>query len=299
MENLNERLDFNFSYKDCEMMDKIVKEYLNDRKTMYKDLFLSDKEYSVDDIRDYIQYFCSCPTESEKENEKIHKYLPRICHFLQRNYEIFLIEEIVSIANNLLYSISDSLCFLDMEDDEIDFAEFEDVEYNCIDSIETYWEDFIKKVMEYPLLNLDKMEYTVIGGVQVYYKKDVQPFIYDSFIKFLDSIKRDYPNTLLNMDTFILVSPEYITFCAGEGTQAFYTDDVIFYADSCKDEDKDFVKSVYYHEFGHYIYSLLSETMIEYWHFLKRGLQCRYQENPLVLRNLLLCDLFELYRFQI
>lgn len=264
MNKIKERIDFNFSYKDCATMDRIIGEYINDRENMYKELFLSGDNYTVDDIREYIRYFCSSATGLESEDKNIHRHIFRIQHFLQRNYEIYLIERVQETINNLIYAITDIMAF--MEDEEIDFDDFEEMEYNSIENIKKYWEEFIKEIMEYPLLNLDKMEFTVIGGVQVYYSKNVSPFIYDSFIKFLENIKRDYPNTLLMMDTFILVPSEYIQFCAGKGTQAFFTDDVVFYADDCLEEDKDFVRSVYYHEFGHYIYSLLSETMMEYWH---------------------------------
>lgn len=265
---VDERIDFNFSYKDCETIDRILNEYLKDRQSFYSELFLNDAEYTTDDVRDYITYFCCSDGDCSRADDTVHEKLPRLIHFLQRRYEIFLIESIGETVDNLLYSLTNLSYYLDLDDDELatKFDEIEETEYENIQSIGDLWTQFVQQIAEQPLINLDKMEYTVIGGVQVYYNKNIEPFIYDSFMNFLENIKKDYPNVLLMMDTFILVSPEYIEFCAGEGTQAFFANDVIFYADSCKDEDKDFVKSVYYHEFGHYIYSMLSETMMEYWH---------------------------------
>lgn len=267
--DINERIDFNFSYQDCKTIDKLLKEYLTDRQNIYTELFLDgDKEYTTDDVREYINYFCCSNGDCSQENDSVHSKLPRIIHFLQRNYEIFLQDNILDTAQHLMDALTGIIGFLDLSDTELEenFEEFENTEYENIQSIGSLWEDFLQKVAEFPITNLDKMEYMVIGGVQVYYNKSIQPFIYESFVKFLNTIQKDYPNTLLMMDTFILVSPEYIELCAGEGTRAFYIDDVIFYTDNCPDEDRDFIKSVYYHEFGHYIYSMLSETMMEYWH---------------------------------
>ena len=264
MENLRERIDFNFTYKDCSTMDKIFSEYINDRKALYEQIFLSPEGYTSQDIKDYIDYFCMAPTGSEEQDSNIHPNLPRIQHFLERKFSIFMMEKVEQIMNDLCEAMTNITCFYDVCEDCFD--EFEEAEFNSIQKMSECWDSFMKTVMEYPLLNLDQMEYAPMGGVQVYYYKTIQPFVYKSFLSFLEDIKRDYPNTLLMMDTFLLVSPEYIEMCAGEGTQAFFTEDVIFYADSCKKEDKDFVQSVFYHEFGHYIYSLLSETMMEYWH---------------------------------
>lgn len=263
MERIQEKLDYNFRYSDAKIIDELMRYYISDRERMYNELFCSTMDYTLEDVKSYIKYFMGEPNGNiEQDGDEYHEYLYRLKHFLSRNYEMNLIPEFAESVTNI-YSCLISCLDTDISDE--DMENFESLEYESIKNLKTYWADYLSKLIEYPMLNLDKMNYANIAGVQVYYNDTITDWVLNTFLEFVQNIKRDFPSTLLRMDTFVLVSPEYITFCGGEGTEAFFTDDAIFYADSCPEEDREFYRSALYHEFGHFIYSLLSETYQIYW----------------------------------
>ena len=130
--------------------------------------------------------------------------------------------------------------------------------------LENTWQDFIDYIRQYPLMNLDKMEYEEMFGCHVYFEKGTQKYIKSSFKDFIEHIAKDFPNILLRFDSFILTSPNYIELCAGDGTYAFYMDDTIFFSNKYDKDEKEFSNTVFYHEFGHFIYELIAETYQQY-----------------------------------
>ena len=52
---LKENLDYTFSYKDLITVDKMVRKYISDREKMYNELFNSEEDYNVDDLKEYIE----------------------------------------------------------------------------------------------------------------------------------------------------------------------------------------------------------------------------------------------------
>lgn len=260
MNELNEKLDFNLTMEDISTMNSLMKEYIDVRKQFYKNIFCSDEEYTITDIYEYLAYFTQL---NLTENEDLEQYdlVERILHFLERNYEMFIIGEIAQCVE----SIKSIFYGEYLETENINVGnDFEDIEYEHILSLENLWNNFIQYIREYPLMNLDKMEYEEMFGCHVYFEKGTQQTIKSGFKDFIENIHKDFPNILLRFDSFILVSPNYIELCAGEGTYAFYMDDTIFFSNKYDKDEKDFSNTVFYHEFGHFIYELIAETYQQY-----------------------------------
>ena len=260
MEQLNEKLDFNLSMEDISTMNSLMKEYIDVRKQFYKNIFCSDEEYSKEDILDYLAFFTQLNL-TDDDNTEQYELVERILHFLERNYEMFIFGDIalcVETIKSIFYGE-----YLN-DDDLIVGNEFEDLEYEKIIELENKWQEFIEYIRKYPLMNLDKMEYEEMFGCHVYFEKGTQQIIKRGFKDFIENIHKDFPNILLRFDSFILVSPSYIELCAGEGTYAFYMDDTIFFSNKYDSDEQKFSNTVFYHEFGHFIYELISETYQQY-----------------------------------
>lgn len=263
MPNLTERLEFNFHWKDIKVIDSLMQDYISDRVKCYDSIFCdNENDISLTDITQYLHYFTQYDFEYDY---KVHPYLERLNNFLNRNYEIFSIPtlyEKLPIIQGLLSPIELSVNY-----DTI--MEISDWEYNIIEQLKETWDIIINELLNFPLLNLDKMEYEELNGVQVYYDKDIDRNVAEPFKDFVNDIYNTFPNTLLRLDSFLLLDPEYIELVAGEGTKAYYLEDSIFFAKEIKDKDREgeelFTVQSYYHEFAHFIYAQLSETYINYW----------------------------------
>lgn len=258
MDKLTEKLNFNISMEDFVAISSFIKDYLNDRKSMYKDIFCSDEPYSKDDIEDYINYFTKSNGYYDDNGMIIgHPYVERILHFLEKDYEIFILPEIegnVELLKTYLMGI------------DIDRDNFEEYEFKVLENFEEAWNKIIEVFKKYPLNNIEKMEYKELDGVHFYYYPTIQNYALETFIEFVDTVSKNFPNTLLRFDSFVLVPKEQIELYAGEGCYAYYINDSIFYADRVDKDEKEFYKLVLYHEFGHFIFeSVFSECLQQCW----------------------------------
>lgn len=256
----NENITFNFSdsfYKDVKTLDVLIQAYINVRKNVYQDVFCSEESYDESDINDYIAYFT---TPSCDITQDVYDDLYHIQNFLNRDYEIYIQQDINSIRCQLQSLISCEV---------YPYEDFEQEEFDNLQKLQSLWDEFKQKTSEAPLLNLDKMEYQNINGVQCYFDKNTEDFVMESFIEFMNTLHNKFPNTLLKLDTCVIVPKDYIEYVGGEGTQAFFTDNALFLASTCDDkndeEERCFYKLVLYHELGHFIYTLLSETSRIMW----------------------------------
>lgn len=270
---LKENLDYTFSWKDLISVDKMMKSYLADREKMYTDLFCSDEEYTKDDCFEYLTYFMgSDASDMDIDNEDCthHKYLYNIRHFLGRNYEFNILPSYWESVSN----ITDCLCYFGSLETDEEMEEFVNSENECIQNLKDFWNDFLQTLANYPMMHLDKLKHTCIMGCDVYYDKNTDKFVLDSFLEFLQNVKRDFPNIISKFDRFLIVDNDYLQFLADDGgedsgTMAFFTDDAIFLKAHCDDlndeSERFFYKEVLYHEFGHYIFEQLPEYLQLYW----------------------------------
>lgn len=267
---LQENLDYSFNWKDLICIDKAFKIYIKDREKIYTDLFCSDEEYTLDDVNEYIEFFMSGnASDSDIDNDrcKHHKYLWNLHDFLSKNYYFNILPE----YQDYIANISDCLYYFSTIEDASFIEEFIDGENECIQNLKKFWNDFLQLMVNYPMLHLDKLKKTCILGSEIYYDKNTQSFVLNSFLEFLQNIKKDFPMILNHFDRFLILDNDYLTFLADndDSTQAFYTDDAIYLRAKCenlKDEsEKFFYKEVLYHEFGHYIWQCLPLYLQLYW----------------------------------
>ena len=270
---LKENLDYTFSWKDLIAVDKMMKSYLTDREKMYTDLFCSDEEYTKDDCLEYLTYFMGSDVSDmdiDSEDCTHHKYLYNIRHFLGRNYEFNILPSYWESVSN----ITDCLCYFGGLETDEEMEEFVNSENECIQNLKDFWNDFLQTLANYPMMHLDKLKHTCIMGCDVYYDKNTDKFVLDSFLEFLQNVKRDFPNIISKFDRFLIVDNDYLQFLADDGgedsgTMAFFTDDAIFLKAHCDDlndeSERFFYKEVLYHEFGHYIFEQLPEYLQLYW----------------------------------
>jgi hypothetical protein len=54
-----------------------------------------------------------------------------------------------------------------------------------IENLKKFWNDYLVTMANYPLNNLDKMKHTSIMGCDVYFEKDADDFVLNSFLEFL------------------------------------------------------------------------------------------------------------------
>lgn len=277
MARLKENLDYTFSWKDLIVVDKLMRKYINDREQMYTELFDSSEEFTKDDVNEYVEWFMGNASDMDidvAEKDKIHhKNLYNIRHFLDRNYEFNLLpsymEKITNINDCLYCLLGDAN---DLSDEEIDA--FIADEYECIENLKYFWNDYLETLASYPMMHLENMKKTVVMGSDVYFDKKTDDFVLSSFLEFLQNVKRDFPSLLNRFDRFLIVDNDYLKFLAddeeGQGeTQAFFTDNAIFlkcHCDNLDDEsERFFYKEVLYHEFGHYVFENLPEYLQLYW----------------------------------
>lgn len=254
---LNENLSFNYDksfYKDVNTIDGIVKRYVADRKNLYNELV---SDYDENSVEEYYDFFTTYSTDL---TQNVWEDMYHIHHFLERDYEIYIQEEIGTLRDAVLSAITERGSYDD----------FETSEFDRIISVEDKWNEFCTKISDVPVMDLNDMDYDNVHGVQCYYDRNSQDFVMEVFSAFMDNLHDSYPNTLLKLDTVVLVPKDYIHFLGGDdSTQAFFTDNSLFLASSCDDVDNEeecvFFKTVLYHEFGHFIFSLMSETSQIYW----------------------------------
>lgn len=269
-EKLQENLDYSFNWKDLICIDKAFQIYIRDREKMYTDLFCSDEEYTLDDVNDYIEFFMSgSASDSDIDDDqcKHHKYLWNLHDFLSKNYYFNLLVDYQEAVAN----ISDCLYYFSKIEDESFVEEFINGEGDCIENLKTFWNDFLQMIASYPMLHLDKLKKTCIMGSEVYYDKSTQPFVLNSFLEFLQDVKRDFPMILQHFDRFLILDNDYLTFLAGndESTQAFYSDNAIYLRATCENLDDPseqfFYKQVLRHEFAHYVWQCLPLYLQLFW----------------------------------
>lgn len=270
---LKENLDYTFSYKDLITADKMVRKYISDREKMYNELFNSEEDYNVDDLKEYLEYFegaSASDLDVDAQDSKHHKYLWSIREFLSRNYEFNLLPNYCDLIGN----VSDCLFYLDELADNITDEGMDDIvetEYECIENLKKFWNDYIVAMANYPLMDLSKLNKTCILGCEVLFDKSTDDFVLNSFLEFLQNIKKDFPQTLRNFDKFLILPNEFLTFLADgdEQTQAFFTDGEIYLKCKCDNlsdpSEQLFYKCVLYHEFSHYLWTLLPQYLQQYW----------------------------------
>ena len=71
----------------------------------------------------------------------------------------------------------------------------------------------------YPLMDLSKLNKSCILGCEVYFDKSTDDFVLNSFLEFLQNVKKDFPQTLRNFDKFLILPNE---FCTQRGQPAYY-----------------------------------------------------------------------------
>lgn len=256
---ITEKLDFNISMQDFLTVSSIFKDYINDRKEIYKDLFCSEVEYTEQDIEDYINFVTRSEGYYDEEGKVVgHPYVERLLHFFEKDYEIFVLPDMCA---NVEF-IKSALC----GDYITEESSFEDVEFDVIEKMEECWNKMIDIFKKNPLNNIDDMEYREIEGCHFYYYPTIQKYVLDTFSEFVENIAKHFPNTIMRFDSFVLVPLEQIELYAGENCYAYYTDDSVFYADSIKKDEKEFYKIILYHEFGHFIFeTVFSESLQQFW----------------------------------
>ena len=266
-QSLAENIYFNYSdsfFKDVNTLTPIIEQYYKDRKAIFEQLY-NDKDCTEQDLEEYFNYFTTASTEMTKD---VYETLFRIQHFFDREYEIFINPQVLELRNSLLDFVYNS-SFLNKE-----------AEQENIFNFRKNWKKFKQVICEIPSLDLDKQEYKNLFGVQCYFDPNTQSFVVDTINSFMQNIHSAFPNTLLKLDTVLIVDKDYLQFLAGDdSTQAFFTDNCLFLASSCDDtddpEEKIFFETVLYHEFGHFIFSLLSETSQIMWFNLYKDWQSK------------------------
>lgn len=312
---MSEHLDYTFNWKDLITTDRMMKSYLSDRETLYNELFNSDEKYTEDDVREYCEFFMGqnasdMDVDSDKSNH--HKYLYNIRHFLSRNYEFNILPSYCDLVNN----INDCMVYygeIDYLGDLISLDEFVSLEYESIENLKSFWNDYLVNMANYPMMHLENLKKTNVLGSEVYFDKKTDDFVLSSFLEFLQNVKKDFPEILKKFDRFLIVDNDYLQFLADDGgedsgTEAFFTDDSIFlkcHCDNLKDEDeKFFYKEVLYHEFGHYVFECMPEYLQIYWqenykNWKEKGLKmCRDEKRNSqldVYMNELFADNFACY----
>jgi hypothetical protein len=257
IQKLQEKLDFGFSLKDFNEMTKILQAYMQERSDMYDKLFLHGA-YTQDDMREYTHYFIT-PLLKDKP---VHPAIYRIEHFLGREYEFFTLPEVGEIVFLLQQRIS--ITPEDLQELEVSF---EDFEYETINTIIDLWNMLYDKACNYPYLIMNSYTNDVINGVHVYYRKEfIDQDLYDLYIGFIEDINTIFPKSLKRLDSLLFVPQSYIDFTAGEGTAQFFLSDSVFAPERIKKEDKEFFLETLYHEFGHFIFALMSECSQILWY---------------------------------
>ena len=270
---IKENLDYTFSYKDLIVADRMMKTYLSDREKLYTDLFCSDEDYEKQDVLDYIEYFMSSNSSDmdiDAEESKHHKYLYNLHHFLSRNYEFNVLPSYCECIAN----ITDCMYYFNGVETDEEIELFIENESETIENLKAFWNDFLNTMANYPLMHLDKLKHTCIMGCDIYYDPNADKFVLDSFLEFLQNVKKDFPNVISKFDRFLIVDNDYLQFLADDGgedsgTMAFFSDQAIFLKSHCDDlndpSERFFYKEVLYHELGHYMFSQLPEFLQLYW----------------------------------
>lgn len=295
MARLEENLDYTFNWKDLIVVDKLMKNYINDREIMFNNLFNSSENFEKEDISQYIEFFMGANASDmdiDAKEKTHHKNLYNIRHFLQRKYEFSLLPSYYEQTDSILSCLS----YFGVNAEEMtesDISLFIEDENECISMLKGLWEQLLNEMASYPMLHLEKLKKTSIMGSTVYYDKNTDKFVLENFTEFLQNVKHDFPDLLKRFDRFLILDNEYLKFLAcdeeeqGE-TQAFFTDDSIFlkcHCDDLKDEsEKFFYKEVLYHEFGHFIFEQLPQYLQLYWQeqyseWRKKGLKMPRDEE--------------------
>lgn len=248
---LVEKLDFSFSEKDFNTIDSLFNSYIQDRQSIYDNLF-AESEYTEEEERDYINFFIK---QIIKEEEQ-HPYLLHIIHFLNRNYEFFTLPEIYDLVQKLknCFDITSSYTLHD--------------EVGLLTNTVQYWEKLKDRIKYYPLLDINSYKKVIVDNNSVYYKEDSNKFLVDEVIKFVTKISSYFPKQISRLDSFIMCSPEYISFSGGESTFAYYIQDSVFLKNNIEEKDYAFYIETLYHEFGHFLFELITEKNQVLWYDL-------------------------------
>lgn len=261
---LTEKLDFSFSIKDFDEMTKLFEPYIQERIEFYKNLFCQEVSPDKESILEYIHYFITpilSSEEAKEKNIKTHPFIGRVIHFLNRNYEFYILPGVQENIQMLLY------CFSLTREDIEEQTNFEEYENKMIDIIIKEWEELYKKVLDFPYLTIKNFKNEIINGISVYYKEEsIDPELYAIYRQFIVDMNTVFPISLKRIDSILFVPQSYIDFSAGEGTTAYFLEDEIFMPEQIKEEDKTFFVETLYHEFGHFIFALLPEASQILWY---------------------------------
>ena len=238
---LNERFDYNYNdfYNDIIAISTAIKNYINDGLTMLDEF--------VNELNDANSY-------ADSMNDNI--YCGFIMDFLNRNYEPFIIEKINDKRNKLLQL---------MNVDKFDI----DNEISRYNRLLNEWNDFVSFVKNENLLNLNEFDYNQIHGVQVYFSPTCSANRKNEINDFINTLYKHFPNVLLRLDTICCVTKDYIDLvCDDSNTIAYFVEDAIFISENETKNKLDIFAP--YHEFGHFIYSQLSNKSKIYWNLKTR-----------------------------
>lgn len=252
---LNEKLDFTFSYKDFNLITELLNQYMDDRVYVFNSIVSMNDGFTDDLKKEYIHYFIA----PFMENKPYHKYLSKINHFICREYEIYNYPEISEIVANLKSIFNTDYNTLEIIED------FEMYEMENINLIYALWEQFTSLVANYPILNLDTYNYEKIGSLPIYYNNPPKELL-NEINEFILRMENEFPTSIRRLDSIILCSKDYIEFVAGKGTMAYFVSDTVFIPDDIKEDDYLFFITTLYHEFGHFIFSLLPEECYIIWY---------------------------------
>ncbi|MGD9678155.1 MAG: hypothetical protein AB7V16_07300 [Vulcanibacillus sp.] len=272
MKLLTEKLDFSFAIRDFEIITELLDQYLDDRVFVFNKL-INENDFTNEEKKQYIHYFISACIEDKKQ----HEYLSKIQHFLSREYEVFNHPEIASVIDTL-----SSIFFTNVEDYSL-IEDFENYEVETISVIYDSWQTLTELISVYPLLDLDTYKYEVIDFVPIYYK-DAESFVLKEVKSFIHKIKKEFPSSLRRLDSIILCDKDYIEYVAGEGTMAYFISDNVFMPSSVDKDNELFFVTTIYHEFGHFVYSLLPEECQILWQdyfieWVNNGVKLTRDEN--------------------
>jgi hypothetical protein len=259
LQQLKEKLDFSFTMKDFEIMTKLLDEYIQERQYAYQELFCKEGDLDEDSYKEYIHYFITALFTDE--DKKQHPFLERVNHFLSRNYECFSLPGVPEITSQLAY------CFSLTKEEIYETPYFDEYDYEMMDTIIDLWNELYDKIMEYPFLNIREYEHEITNGISLYYKNEsIDLELLGIYKQFITDMNNVFPKSLKRIDSILFVPQEYIDMSAGEGTTAYFMEDEIFMPEKIKDEDKKFFVETIYHEFGHFIFALLSESSQILWY---------------------------------
>ena len=261
-QKIQEKLDYSFTFKDFTKIGTYMKALLNDRRNAFTRFFVEYNPDSASNFKktcqEYVEYFVA------NDGKESHPAIYRIVHFINRPYEIFSLPDIQPLVNRLQF-------LLGIPYEEIDdYEEFiNEYEVDTLTEIEEIWnslEDLLKKS---PHISLPNLQYIQKGPIQIYIEPNSDPFIVSTVTNLAEKMAKEFPLQANRLDSFFIVSKDYINYSCGvddDTVMAFYLDDHIYFPSHIDPDDKNFFIFSIWHEFGHFIFELMSESSQELWY---------------------------------